>query len=85
MVIEKNYMRLIIIEFKIIKFFIILFFYKILKLKISLINSNLNVVEELVPSVIEPSFGIGRIMYSIWEHNFIVRDAQRTVIHIYFF
>ncbi len=36
-------------------------------------------VEEIVPSVIEPSFGIGRIMYSIWEHNFIVRDAQRTV------
>lgn len=35
-------------------------------------------VDELVPSVIEPSFGIGRIMYAIWEHNFIVRDAQRT-------
>jgi glycyl-tRNA synthetase len=37
-------------------------------------------VEEIVPSVIEPSFGIGRIMYAIWEHNFVVRDAQRTVI-----
>ena len=37
------------------------------------------IVEEIVPSVIEPSFGIGRIMYSIWEHNFVVRDAQRTV------
>lgn len=37
-------------------------------------------VEEIVPSVIEPSFGIGRIMYAIWEHNFIVRDAQRTYL-----
>ena len=38
-------------------------------------------VEELVPSVIEPSFGIGRVMYSIFEHNFKVRegDEQRTV------
>jgi glycyl-tRNA synthetase len=37
-------------------------------------------VEEFVPAVIEPSFGIGRIMYSIWEHNFIERDAQRTYL-----
>jgi glycyl-tRNA synthetase len=37
-------------------------------------------VEEFVPSVIEPSFGIGRIMYCIWEHNFVVRDAQRTYL-----
>ena len=29
-------------------------------------------VEEIVPSVIEPSFGIGRIMYSILGHNFKV-------------
>jgi len=37
-------------------------------------------VEEFVPNVIEPSFGIGRIMYSIFEHNFRVRsdDGQRT-------
>ena len=27
-------------------------------------------VEKIIPSVIEPSFGIGRIMYSIFEHNF---------------
>ena len=34
-----------------------------------------------MPSVVEPSFGIGRIMYSIFEHNFKVRegDEQRTV------
>ncbi|KAM9337093.1 glycine--tRNA ligase-like [Symphorus nematophorus] len=37
-------------------------------------------VEEIVPNVIEPSFGIGRIMYSIFEHSFHVRqgDEQRT-------
>ncbi|CAG5895994.1 unnamed protein product [Menidia menidia] len=37
-------------------------------------------VEEVVPSVIEPSFGIGRIMYTIFEHTFQVRegDEQRT-------
>uniref|UniRef100_A0A1W7RAJ7 Glycine--tRNA ligase n=1 Tax=Hadrurus spadix TaxID=141984 RepID=A0A1W7RAJ7_9SCOR len=31
-------------------------------------------VEEIIPAVIEPSFGIGRIMYSIWEHNFRTRE-----------
>ncbi|XP_071875134.1 glycine--tRNA ligase [Bombus fervidus] len=37
-------------------------------------------VEEVVPYVIEPSFGIGRIMYAIFEHNFKVRegDEKRT-------
>ncbi|KAA8580735.1 hypothetical protein FQN60_013693 [Etheostoma spectabile] len=37
-------------------------------------------VEEVVPNVIEPSFGIGRIMYTIFEHTFHVRegDDQRT-------
>uniref|UniRef100_A0A3Q3RJ59 Glycine--tRNA ligase n=1 Tax=Mastacembelus armatus TaxID=205130 RepID=A0A3Q3RJ59_9TELE len=37
-------------------------------------------VEEVVPNVIEPSFGIGRIMYIIFEHTFNVRegDEQRT-------
>lgn len=37
-------------------------------------------VEEFVPSVIEPSFGIGRVMYGLFEHNFRVRkdDEQRT-------
>eukprot|EP01029_Cantina_marsupialis_P031610 TRINITY_DN9150_c0_g1_i7.p1 TRINITY_DN9150_c0_g1~~TRINITY_DN9150_c0_g1_i7.p1 ORF type:complete len:236 (-),score=74.89 TRINITY_DN9150_c0_g1_i7:118-825(-) len=34
------------------------------------------------PSVIEPSFGIGRILYSVLEHNFMTReaDAQRVVL-----
>lgn len=37
-------------------------------------------VEEIVPSVIEPSFGIGRIMYALFEHNFKTReeDEKRT-------
>lgn len=38
-------------------------------------------VEEIVPNVIEPSFGIGRIMYALFEHSFKIRqdDEQRTV------
>ena len=38
-------------------------------------------VEEFVPSVIEPSFGVGRVLYAVFEHNFRVRegDEQRTV------
>lgn len=40
-------------------------------------------VEEVVPNVIEPSFGLGRIMYTVLEHTFHVRegDEQRTVSH----
>lgn len=36
--------------------------------------------EDFTPAVIEPSFGIGRIMYSIFEHSFQIRsgdDEQR--------
>ncbi|CAB3995135.1 glycine--tRNA ligase-like, partial [Paramuricea clavata] len=35
---------------------------------------------EVEPHVIEPSFGVGRIIYSLLEHNFHVReeDVQRT-------
>ncbi|VDK39190.1 unnamed protein product [Taenia asiatica] len=41
-------------------------------------------VEEVVPSVIEPSFGIGRIMYAILEQNFHTRenDEQRTFLSL---
>lgn len=37
-------------------------------------------VEEIIPNVVEPSFGIGRIMYAVFEHNFFIRqdDEQRT-------
>jgi len=37
-------------------------------------------LEEFIPSVIEPSFGIGRILYAIIEHNFWVREDERNVI-----
>ncbi|CAJ0600195.1 unnamed protein product [Cylicocyclus nassatus] len=39
-------------------------------------------VEEITPSVIEPSFGIGRVMYSVLEHAFRQRegDEQRTFL-----
>lgn len=36
-----------------------------------------------VPNVIEPSFGIGRIITGVWEHTFYVRsggDEQRAVL-----
>ena len=38
-------------------------------------------VRDVEPTVIEPSFGIGRLMYAVLEHNFHVRegDEQRTV------
>ncbi|XP_056644958.1 glycine--tRNA ligase [Diorhabda sublineata] len=41
-------------------------------------------VEEIIPSVIEPSFGIGRVMYAIFEHNFKKRDndEQRTYLSL---
>ncbi|KAE9548749.1 hypothetical protein FO519_008040 [Halicephalobus sp. NKZ332] len=41
-------------------------------------------VEELVPSVIEPSFGIGRILYAVLEHSFRQRenDEQRTYFEL---
>ncbi|KAG7171869.1 Glycine--tRNA ligase-like [Homarus americanus] len=37
-------------------------------------------VEEVVPSVIEPSFGVGRVFYALLEHSFRVRedDDKRT-------
>lgn len=36
--------------------------------------------EKFIPSVIEPSYGIGRIVYCVFEHCFKMReaDAQRT-------
>uniref|UniRef100_A0A6G1SAC0 Glycine--tRNA ligase n=1 Tax=Aceria tosichella TaxID=561515 RepID=A0A6G1SAC0_9ACAR len=35
------------------------------------------IVEEVVPSVIEPSFGIDRIMYTLMEHNFKIREDNQ--------
>ncbi|ANB15325.1 glycine--tRNA ligase [Sugiyamaella lignohabitans] len=39
-------------------------------------------IREYTPNVIEPSFGIGRILYSLIEHSFWTRpeDAQRGVL-----
>lgn len=48
---------------------------------ISFSEQTKNVMEEkYIPHVIEPSFGIGRILYCIFEHCFKMRehDAQRT-------
>lgn len=38
--------------------------------------------EAITPAVIEPSFGIGRILYSILEHSYYVRsgDEQKNVL-----
>ncbi|XP_011301987.1 glycine--tRNA ligase [Fopius arisanus] len=33
-------------------------------------------VEEIIPSVVEPSFGIGRVMYAVLEHNFRIREGD---------
>lgn len=38
--------------------------------------------EKFLPSVIEPSFGFGRIIYGLYEHRFRVRDARRTYLDI---
>ena len=41
-------------------------------------------VEEVTPSVVEPSFGIGRIMYVVLEHAFRQRegDEQRNWLEL---
>jgi len=35
-------------------------------------------IREIVPNVIEPSFGIGRIVYAICEHNFWTREGDEA-------
>ncbi|KAL4001830.1 glycine--tRNA ligase [Acanthocheilonema viteae] len=37
--------------------------------------------EEFYPSVIEPSFGIGRIMYSVLEHSFRQREGDEQRVY----
>ena len=40
-----------------------------------------NVMEEkYTPSVIEPSFGLGRILTAVLEHSFKARDEKRTYL-----
>lgn len=38
--------------------------------------------EEFYPHVIEPSFGIDRLIYSVFEHNFWLRDETRIVMSL---
>jgi len=38
--------------------------------------------EKFVPNVIEPSFGIGRIIYCCWEHSFKMRSKERTYLRL---
>jgi glycyl-tRNA synthetase len=41
-------------------------------------------VESFIPWVIEPAFGIGRIMTAVLEHRFRMRDndVKRTYLHL---
>ena len=39
-------------------------------IKQSVERDQIFVVEEIVLSVVEPSFGVSRIMYALFEHNF---------------
>lgn len=34
-------------------------------------------VEDVVPAVVEPSFGVGRILYTVLEHSFRVREEDK--------
>lgn len=36
-------------------------------------------VENVIPDVIEPSFGVGRILYALLEHSFYLREDMRPV------
>lgn len=42
--------------------------------EIATMNKKLN-GQNFTPSVIEPSFGIGRIIYAIFEHSFYTREV----------
>ncbi|KAF7684310.1 Glycine--tRNA ligase [Astathelohania contejeani] len=46
------------------------------------VEESRNFVDDFIPSVIEPSFGIGRILYSLIEHSFWIRenDNDRSVL-----
>ena len=38
------------------------------------------VEEKFIPQVIEPAFGLGRIISAALEHNFRMRDEKRTFL-----
>eukprot|EP00595_Chromulina_sp_UTEXLB2642_P001429 CAMPEP_0196765264 /NCGR_PEP_ID=MMETSP1095-20130614/7914_1 /TAXON_ID=96789 ORGANISM="Chromulina nebulosa, Strain UTEXLB2642" /NCGR_SAMPLE_ID=MMETSP1095 /ASSEMBLY_ACC=CAM_ASM_000446 /LENGTH=602 /DNA_ID=CAMNT_0042123027 /DNA_START=295 /DNA_END=2103 /DNA_ORIENTATION=- len=57
--------------------------YEITKDLVSFVSENKAIHEvKFVPSVIEPSYGIGRILYSVFEHSFSQRsnDESRCVM-----
>jgi len=57
--------------------------YEVTKEMVTWTKSKKKVQEmKFVPSVIEPSFGMGRVLYSLLEHSFYQRDAdeQRVVM-----
>lgn len=39
------------------------------------LRTSIQHIREYVPNVIEPSFGIGRILFALCEHNYWVRDG----------
>ena len=45
-------------------------------------KSKMAVIENYTPFVIEPAFGMGRIISAILEHNFKARDEQRTYLKL---
>lgn len=48
--------------------------------RVSWVKATKTVAEEkFVPSVVEPSFGIGRVLYSLLEHSFYVRKSDEQV------
>ena len=57
--------------------------YEVTKAMVTWEKKNKTVHEtKYTPSVIEPSFGIGRVLYSLLEHSFAIRenDEQRTYL-----
>ncbi len=57
--------------------------FEITKEMVSFTEEEKTVIEEkFVPSVIEPSFGISRVLYSILEHCFKMRDLKRTYLNL---
>ena len=57
--------------------------YEVTKAMVTWEKKNKTVHEtKFTPSVIEPSFGIGRVLYSLLEHSFDIRDKdeQRTYL-----
>ena len=55
--------------------------FKLAKEHVNFEQKIVNVMEEkYTPSVIEPSFGLGRIMSCMLEHTFRMRDEKRTYL-----